>query len=145
MLCLGPSQPGLPGGSRTKPARLVPTAWPALPVHWEPSILDSVRAAHRPIPARPLWRRQFSVVASRPAPFCSGFPRERTASNSPSQSEGRGRFRWSLEARCGRDCPWLRSCRPCVGLQESDKRIGQQSVWATHTHTQWLCSGSSPE
>lgn len=87
VLCLGSSQPGLPGGSRAKPARPVPTAWPALPVPWEPWILDSVRAAHRPIPARPLWRRHFSVVAGRPAPFCSGF------------LGGRGEVQWSLEAR----------------------------------------------
>lgn len=91
VLCLGPSRPGLPGGSRTKPARPVPTAWPALPVHWEPLILDSVRAAHRPIPARPLRRRQFSASSGWQAcPFCSAFLRERTDSGSPSQPEGRG-------------------------------------------------------
>lgn len=133
VLCLGPSQPGLPGGSRTKPARLVPTAWPALPVPWEPLILDSVRAAHRPIPARPLRRRQFSAVAGKPASsaqLSSG--KEQTQ---PLTARGKGRFWWSLETRCGRDCPCLRNCWSCVGLQEPDKRTGQQSVWATHTHT----------
>ena len=106
VLCLGPSQPGLPGGSRTKPARPVPTAWPALPVHWEPLILDSVRAAHRPSPVKPLRRRQFSAVAGKPAPFCSVFLREGTASDRSLTARGKGRFQWSLEARCGRDCPW---------------------------------------
>lgn len=141
MLRLGPSQPGLPGGSRAKPARPVPTAWP---VHWEPWILDSIGQAtglsqqdHYGGDNFQWWLADLPLSAQ----VSSGKEQPQTASHSQREGGGSGGVWRSGEE--GTDCPWLRNHWSCVGLQEPDKRTGDSSVWATHAHTQWLCPSSS--